>query len=44
MLTKSQCSHMTDAELVRAERAFRVEIRRELKRRRVANRTGGKTQ
>lgn len=46
MLNKTQCAQMTDAELVKAERAFRVEIpraqalhaeiRRELKRRRRA--------
>lgn len=47
MLTKTHCAEMTDAELVKAERAFRVEIpraqsvlaeiRRELKKRRRAN-------
>lgn len=47
MLTKSQCGHMTEAELARAERALRVEIpraqgvlaeiRRELKKRRKTN-------
>lgn len=53
MLTKTQCAGMSDAELVKAERALRAEIpraqavhaeiRRELKkRRRAANNQGEK--